>query len=389
MDIDPKQALPTEVEVEGFNNIAGALAISPSFMEQYLSAARACCPPGGRRAGAEDGQGHHSGHAGRRRPAFPAGHARGLARAEAFASRTCSRPTVNITSTFRKKTSSTPACIRAACETEATLVILIDGVEMVRKEIGGPEFIDLADRDGPEGRKAILAKVSSAAQITAGRHDVTLTYIERSRALSNDATSGGGFIGGNFGGNVGGRVSDVPIIQTASRSKVRSRHTGLSIERQSRQDLRLPAEERSRGTALRARRSPRHLATEAFRRPVTDADVKLLMKFYELGRKEAGGFDSGVTELVTAVLSSPDFLYRAISTSPKPDESRLLNDLELASRLSFFLWSRARTTQLIKLAAAKKLSDPAVMKAQVDRMLKDPRANALIENFALWLAEPR
>ena len=72
---------------------------------------------------------------------------------------------------------------------------------------------------------------------------------------------------------------------------------------------------------------------------MTDADVKLLMKFYETGRAEAGGFDSGVTELVTAVLSSPDFLYRAISTSPTPDESRPLNDLELASRLSFFLWS--------------------------------------------------
>ena len=66
-----------------------------------------------------------------------------------------------------------------------------------------------------------------------------------------------------------------------------------------------------------AEKITRHLATQAFRRPVTDADVKLLMKFYETGRAEAGGFDSGVTELVTAVLSSPDFLYRAISTSTR------------------------------------------------------------------------
>ena len=97
----------------------------------------------------------------------------------------------------------------------------------------------------------------------------------------------------------------------------------------------------------------RHLGTQAFRRPVTDADVKPLMKFYELGRAEAGGFDSGVTELVTAVLSSPDFLYRAISTSPKADESRLLSDLELASRLSFFLWSTGPDEELIELAAAQ------------------------------------
>ncbi len=119
---------------------------------------------------------------------------------------------------------------------------------------------------------------------------------------------------------------------------------------------------------------------------MTDADVKLLMKFYDTGRAEAGGFDTGVTELVTAVLSSPDFLYRAISTSPTPDQARELSDLELASRLSFFLWSEGPDEQLLGLATSKKLSDPAVLQAQVQRMLKDPRANSLVENFALsWL----
>jgi hypothetical protein len=135
-----------------------------------------------------------------------------------------------------------------------------------------------------------------------------------------------------------------------------------------------------------AEKISRHLATAAFRRPATDADVKLLMKFYETGRKEPGGFDSGVTELVTAVLSSPDFLYRAISTSPTPDQARPLNDLELASRLSFFLWSEGPDQELLNLATTKKLSDPKVMEAQVARMLKDPRAHSLVENFALsWL----
>jgi hypothetical protein len=89
---------------------------------------------------------------------------------------------------------------------------------------------------------------------------------------------------------------------------------------------------------------------------------------------------------VTAVLSSPDFLYRAISTSANAHESRPLNDLELASRLSFFLWSQGPDPELISLATNKRLADPAVLKAQVQRMLKDPRANALVENFALgWL----
>jgi hypothetical protein len=110
------------------------------------------------------------------------------------------------------------------------------------------------------------------------------------------------------------------------------------------------------------------------------------MPFYETGRAEEGGFDSGVRELVTAILSSPDFLYRAIETAPEPGAVRPLDDLELASRLSFFLWSQGPDEELIGLAAAGRLSDPAVMQAQVARMLADPRAEALIENFALaWL----
>ena len=383
VDIDPKQALPTEVEVEGFSNIAGALAVSPSFMEQYLSAARraarlAVGEPAPKLA----------------KVTIPATQAA----ASAFPLGTrggSQRGGIRFTHVFPadgeyhfnvpEEDFIDAGLYPRGMQTEATLVILIDGVEKVRKEIGGPEFIDLADRDGPVGRKAILEKVASATQVTAGRHEVTLTYIERSRALSNDATSGGGFLGGNFGGNVGGRVSDVPIIQTAIEIAGPYAPHGLSLS-DSRARIFICQPQSAAEEQPCAQKIARHLATEAYRRPVTDADLAPLMKSYELGRKETGGFDSGVTELVTAVLSSPDFLYRAISTSSKPEEARLLNDLELASRLSFFLWSTGPDDQLIKLAAANQLSDPAVMKAQVDRMLKDSRANALIENFALgWL----
>src|SRR5690606_23696721 len=126
-----------------------------------------------------------------------------------------------------------------------------------------------------------------------------------------------------------------------------------------------------------ARRIARNMATQAFRRPVTDADLQFVMKFYEEGRQEEGGFDAGITELVTAILSSPDFLYRVIPAAA-PGETRLLTDLELASRLSFFLWNTPPDKELIDLAANKRLSDPAVMDAQVDRMLKDPRASSLV-----------
>jgi hypothetical protein len=214
---------------------------------------------------------------------------------------------------------------------------------------------------------------------------VILTYIERARSLSNDATAGGGFIGGNFGGNLGGRVSDMPIIQTAIEVEGPYSPHGLSMS-ESRAKIFVCEPKTAADEKPCAEKIARHLGTEAFRRPVTDGDVKMLMKFYEIGRKDAGGFDAGVTELVTALLSSPDFLYRAISTSPKADESRLLSDLELASRLSFFLWSTGPDQQLVELATAKRLSEPSVLQSQVERMLKDPRANTLVENFALaWL----
>ncbi|MDR2215789.1 MAG: DUF1592 domain-containing protein [Nevskiaceae bacterium] len=383
VEVDPRQVLPTEIEVEGFSNIAGALNISPAFLEQFLSASRRVARlaigepvpklakvtvpalpasvtdfPLGTRGGTSRG-GVSFSHV------FPAdGEYRFIVPEEDF---------LNM------------GLYPRGAQTAATLVILIDGVEMVRKDIGGPEYIDLADRDGAEGRKAILAMVASSAQVTAGRHQVAMTYVERSRSLNNDTTSGGSFIGGNFGGNIGGQVSDMPIIQTAIEIEGPIAPHGLSMS-ESRERIfvcepQTPAEE-----LPCAERIARHLGAEAYRRPVTDADVQLLMKSYELGRQDEGGFDAGVTELVTAVLSSPDFLYRSISASTQPQETRLLTDLELAARLSFFLWSTGPDQELLNLATSKKLSDPVVMQAQVMRMLKDDRANALVENFAMgWL----
>ncbi len=230
-----------------------------------------------------------------------------------------------------------------------------------------------ADRDGPKGRETLVAKVSGIpAQIKAGAHTVTATFIERSWAMSNDPTGSG-------------KVSGMPIIRDGLQVVGPFSPQGLSLS-ESRAKIFVCQPKNETKERPCAQEITRHLATQAFRRPVTDADVKLLMKFYETGRAEAGGFDSGVTELVTAVLSSPDFLYRAISTSPTPDQSRPLNDLELASRLSFFLWNQGPDEQLIGLATGKWLADSAVLKAQVERMLKDPRAQSLVEEFALsWL----
>jgi hypothetical protein len=125
------------------------------------------------------------------------------------------------------------------------------------------------------------------------------------------------------------------------------------------------------------------LARQAFRRPVTDEDLNPLMGFYEKGHK-VGGFEGGVRESIAAILVSPHFLYRAEAAADQG--TRLLTDLELASRLSFALWSSLPDEELLTLAEKGELSKPDVLKAQVHRMIADPRGISLTRDFAFqWL----
>ena len=129
------------------------------------------------------------------------------------------------------------------------------------------------------------------------------------------------------------------------------------------------------------------LARRAYRRPVTEVDVQRLLGFYRAGRT-AGGFEAGIQAALERMLVSPQFLFR-IERDPDnvaPGTIYRLSDLELASRLSFFLWSSIPDEELLAVAARGELSDPAVLDAQVGRMLADARADALVENFASqWL----
>lgn len=134
-----------------------------------------------------------------------------------------------------------------------------------------------------------------------------------------------------------------------------------------------------------------NLTRRAFRRPVTDADITPLMAFYERGRRE-GDFDDGIQRAVEAMLVSPDFLLRVETDQPASKASNTqglayrLNDVELASRLSFFLWSSIPDDELLTLAEQGKLKDQNVLQQQVRRMLDDPRSQALVTNFAgQWL----
>lgn len=377
VDIDPKQALPTEIEVDGFNNMAGALGISPSFLEQYLSAARnvaqkavgqpipkmastfhAATGGGGGGAGFNNAQVNH-------RDGFPLGTRGGMSFTHVFPADGDYR------FDFLDADNLNAGLYPFGMLTEATMVVLVDGVEMARRNVGGPEDLALTDKEAQKGREAIVAKMTFDIPVTAGKHEITATYIERSWAMSND-TAGGG------------RIGDMPVIKGGMQVAGPFNPHGLSMN-ESRAKIfvcepRETAEERPCAENI-----ARNLAAKAFRRPVNDDDLDLLMPFYEIGRAEEGGFDAGVIELVTAILSSPDFLYRSIK-APETDATKPLDDLELATRLSFFLWSQGPDEELILLAADEKLSDQAVLDQQIKRMLADPRAQSLINNFALaWL----
>jgi hypothetical protein len=129
------------------------------------------------------------------------------------------------------------------------------------------------------------------------------------------------------------------------------------------------------------------LARRAYRRPVTERDTQPLLALYREG-KSRGGFEAGIGLALRGILISTGFLFRAeqAPANVAPDRAYRISDLELASRLSFFLWSSAPDDELLALAERGRLQDPAVLEQQVRRMLADSRSNTLVDNFAgQWL----
>jgi hypothetical protein len=143
-----------------------------------------------------------------------------------------------------------------------------------------------------------------------------------------------------------------------------------------------PAEERACAESILSR-----LATLAYRRPLTSEDLAGPMEFYDEGAAE-GGFELGVRTGLQSILASPAFIFRLEQVSPEaePGQPYRLADVDLASRLSFFLWGTVPDEELLEIAAAERLSDPDVLEQQVERLLADPRSEALATRFASqWL----
>jgi hypothetical protein len=236
---------------------------------------------------------------------------------------------------------------------------------------------DIATKRGDGGR-------SPAIPIKAGFHRVGVAFIATSdlpdtglnKSFQRTMNSPGSISGYTFYPHVGqvfieGPFKGTVARDTQGRSKVFECYPKNASEE-----------------ADCARRIITTLTTKAFRRPATEADIQLMTGFYRSGREQGGNFDSGIEAVIQRILTDPDFIYRA---EIEPAKARAgtayrISDLELASRLSFFLWSSIPDMELIQLASAGKLHESKVLKQQVDRMIADPRSQALVQNFTgQWL----
>jgi len=375
VDIDPEEYLPAEIEVHGFTNIAAALSTSPAFVEQYVTAASAVAhlavgepKPKVGSAYFPPPRGGQSSYV----PGMPLGTRGGVKFTHTFPADGEYRITL---------TDLGVGLYPRAVETRQTLVVLVDRNEQFRGDIGGEEDLALINTGGAPARAELMKRFADIPlQVTAGTHEVAVTFIERSRA-ADDENIGGATGDFSFGGaarvagivggvNMVGPFNSTGITNTASRRKLFVCEPEVA-DREHECAVEIAA----------------NLARRAYRRPVSQRDLDRLMPFYEDGRKGAGGFDEGIEVMTAAVLSSPDFLYRSIApTKDANASSQELSSFEIASRLSFFLWSQGPDDELLKLAESGELAEANVLQAQVDRMLADERAEVLVSSFAEgWL----
>jgi mono/diheme cytochrome c family protein len=403
VDVKTKDILPQDTTIGGFDNIASGLGVSPAFVEQYVESARVIAKQAVGDISVDDVT--YLAGANRGAEAMPLGLRDGGIRVKH-----------NFTSDGEYRfqihfPDQTLGLYTANLENEATVVLLIDGKVVFKKAIGGVDDLMLNNRKAGDGRAQIQARFDKIPiQVQAGIREVVVGFVERSRFESTSYLAGGGLGGGAVFAGSGGLQ---PLFRDDPNSFVQIKGpynpTGISTLSHSLIYVCDPAQRKpdakrerdsakpqgtaqpqvtAAGETACAKQIAETLARRAFRRPATEADLAILMPFYEAGRKEKD-FDRGVERLVAAVLASPEFLYRAIQgqqTATAKAGEVALTDYELATRLSYFLWNTGPDEDLFKLAATKELSKPAVLDAQVKRMLADPRAASLATNFAMkWL----
>jgi mono/diheme cytochrome c family protein len=391
LDIDPATYLPQDPVDDGFDTIAVQLQMTPTFMDQAVNAARALAliavgdPKSvplettygyvpnmilSLAARPNDGSGSQRKY----KDGMPFGTRGGMSVEHNFPADGDYVLTIGDMVLGRTVPNM---------EFDNTVIALLDGKEFWRTHLGGEEEHRSVDQKLDDSIAKINARLKDIHfTATAGQHTVAVTFLRRSYAEDDGRTmqysAGDDRRGANPLDGGQHRVQAVHAFQIKGPVKI----TGMS-DSVSRQKIFICRPANAGEEAACAKKIVTNLATHAFRRPVTDEDLAPLMRFYERTSK-TDGFEAGVRESLAAILTSPMFLYRAEATAD--DGARALTDLELASRLSFVLWSSLPDDVLLAAATKGELSKPEVLKAQVHRMMADPRAVSLTRDFAFqWL----
>jgi hypothetical protein len=381
LEVEAEALLPRDDLSGGFDNVAEVLKVSPSFLEQYLAAARevsiqAVGNPRARTTGRVY-PGDLAAQQYINRPGLPLGTRGGLAIDHYFPADGEYEITIN---------GLVGGGYVWGVADEYTVVITVDGERVFQAQLGGEDDLRAVDVQQAVGIAAIEQRFKDIRfKARAGTHRVGISFKQKTAAEHIDILHAFNPVTGMAQNHSGAAFSDGPRLANVEiRGPIEK--TGVS-DTPSRRKLFVcyPTSE-AEETAC-AKQIFSKLAKRAFRQPVGDEDIAGAMQFFAEGRKD-GTFDDGIQKGVMAILSSPRFLFRS-HTPPegaKPGEAYRISDLELATRLSFFLWSTLPDEQLIDLAAAGKLKDPKVLESEVRRMLRDPRARTMVEQFtARWL----
>jgi len=368
LQVDATKFLPSDDSTRGFDNIAGALTLSPALMEAYLSAAGkiARLAVGDVSAPtqavfevpADTAQNYHI-------EGLPFGTRGGILIKHQFpADGEYTFKVKGVTGYFQ--------AVLGGVKGEQ-LEVTVDG-----------ERVRLFDWDKEISNTTGNGKSTQRIPVKAGLHTVGVTFLatndvpgsELNRPFQRTMNTPGSIPGFLFYPHVGqvwieGPYAAKGATDTAARKKI-------FVCRPANSKDELPC----------ARTITSTLVKHAYRRPATAADVSSLMEFYQQGRADGGSFDDGIEAVVQRVLADPEFVYR-LEQEPAnvaAGKAYRIGDLALASRLSFFLWSSVPDDELIDLASQGKLKDPAVLEKQVVRMLADPKSDALVSNFTgQWL----
>ena len=369
IDIDSSKWLPLDTMSANFDNIADEQALSPLLLEAYLNAAAdiSRMAVGDRTAVAIDhtysAPSYLSQHPWDHVPGTPYGTRGGLAIDHVFP--VDGEYVIEVTNT---------AGDNARFE---DIDVSVDGerVALLPLEGGGG---DAADGRGAKGVR------TEPVVIKAGQHKVAAAYVRRTEGPYEDLIRphDWSYAGGGSGG---GGITTLPHVRDLV---IRGPYKTLGISQTPSREKVFSCRPTSQDEELRcAREIVTNIATEAYRRPVGPREVDSLMPFYNLGA-ETEGFEGGVRTALEAVLSSPNFIFR-LERQPetaRPGNNYRVTDLDLASRLSFFLWGTVPDKELLTVASQGRLSDPVMLERQTRRMLADERAQALGERFAaMWL----